>query len=144
MAASSLRRLRGLIQDDRTLAVLIPEAERLARLDRHLATMLPTALARRCRAMALDGETLVVHCDNGAAAARLRSQATGLAKALATPKQPIAGLKVKVRADWNVAEKPEKPGLGANALAALGAFEASLPEGGLRGALRRMLEHQRR
>jgi hypothetical protein len=144
MAASSLRRLRGLIQDERALAVLMPEAERLARLDRRLAAQLPAALARRCRAMALDGEILLVHCDNGAAAARLRSQATRLAAALSGPNQSIAGLKVKVRADWSVAEKPEKPGLGADALAALDAFESSLPEGGLKRALARMLEHQRR
>jgi hypothetical protein len=144
MAVKTLQRLRGLIQAERALAVLLPEAERLAVLGGRLASGLPKAVAARCRVMALDGETLVVHCDNGAAASRVRSQAASLAKSLSTPAHPVGALKVKVRADWTVAERPEKPGLGTQALGALDEFAGTLPDGGLKDAVARMLEHQRR
>ncbi len=143
MAASTLQRLRGLIRAERTLAVLLPEAERLALLNRRLGAALPPAIARRSRVMALDGETLVVHCDNGAAASRLRSQAASLAKMLTSESQPVLAVKVKVRADWSQADKPEKPGLGKAALSALDALEETLPDGNLKAALARMIEHQR-
>lgn len=144
MSAPSLQRLRGLIRSERALAVLIPEAERLARLDRLMASALPTAIARRSRVMALDGDTLLVHCDNGAVASRVRSQAASLARMLSTETHPVGHLKVKVRADWSVAEKPEKARLGASALSALDTLEDALPEGGLKAALARMIERQRR
>lgn len=143
MAASSLQRLRGLIRAERALAVLLPEAERLALLNRRLGEALPPAIAKRSRVMALDGDSLIVHCDNGAAASRLRSQAASLAKLLSSEAQPVTTLKVKVRADWSRADKPEKPGLGKDALSALDALEETLPDGNLKTALARMIQHQR-
>ncbi len=143
MAVSSLVRLRGLIKTERTLAVLLPEAERLSRLDRRLGELLPAAVARRCRVMALDGSTLMVHCDNGAAASRLRSQAKSLAVALSRSDQPVQTLKVKVRADWSVPDKPEKPGLGPAALAPMADLARTLPQGDLKAALEGLLRHHR-
>lgn len=144
MAASSLQRLRGLIRAERTLAVLLPEAERLALLNSRLAAALPPAIARRSRVMALEDANLLVHCDNGAAASRLRSQSASLAKLLSSPSQPVLALKIKVRADWSRADKADKPGLGTTALSALDALEVALPDGQLKTALARMIEHQRR
>jgi len=144
MAINTLQRIRGLIESERALAVLLPEAERLAAIDRRLRAMLPPRIGPRCRAMSLEAGTLVVHCDNAAAASRLRSQAKSLAGALSTPRLPVTGLTVKVRADWGRAEKPEKTGLGREALTALDEFAGQLPDGALRAALARMLEHQRR
>jgi hypothetical protein len=144
MLVNPLQRIRGLLQAERALAVLLPEAERVAVLNRRLAAALPTRIAARCRVMALEGETLLVHCDNGAAAARVRSQAKSLVAAMSTPRAPIGALKIKVRADWQTVEKPEKPGLGAGALGALESLAGTLPEGGLKVAVKRMAEHQRR
>lgn len=144
MAINTLQRIRGLIESERTLAVLLPEAERMAAIDRRLRALLPPRIGPRCRAMSVESGTLVVHCDNAAAASRLRSQAKSLAGALSTPKQPISDLRVRVRADWNRAEKPEKSGLGPEALEALDVFAGQLPDGALRTALTRMLDHQRR
>jgi hypothetical protein len=143
MLVTTLQRIRGLIQAERALAVLLPEAERMAALNRRMATVLPARVAARCRAMALEGETLLLHCDNSAAASRVRSQAKSLAEALSTPRAPITALKVKVRADWAQAEKAEKAGLGRSALGALDQLAGDLPEGGLKEAVSRMLEHQR-
>lgn len=144
MAINTLQRIRGLIESERALAVLLPEAERMAILDRRLRALLPPRIGPRCRVMTLEAGSLVVHCDNAAAASRLRSQAKSLAGALSTPRQPVTGLTVKVRADWSRAEKPEKPGLGRDALGALDALAGQLPDGALRAALTRMLDHQRR
>ena len=143
MAVSSLVRLRGLIRSERTLAVLLPEAERLTALNARLAERLPPAVARRCRAMALDGDALIIHCDNGSAASRVRSQSASLASALSTPKQTIQSIKVKVRADWSVPDRPEKKGLSRSALATLDDLATGLPEGGLKEALVAMLGHHR-
>jgi hypothetical protein len=74
---------------------------------------------------------------------RLRSQASSLARRLSSDDHPVANLKIKVRADWSVADRPEKKPLGKTALSALDAFEETLPEGGLKAALARMLERQR-
>ena len=144
MKAHSLQRLRGLLQADRTLAVLLPEAERMAGIDRRLRALLPVRMATRCRALALTEGTLVVHCDNGAAASRLRSQAKSLAERLSTTAWPVTAIKVRVRADWGRADRPEKPGLGGQALDALDRFAESLPDGGLKDAVARMAGHQRR
>jgi len=72
-----LVRLRGLLQADRSLAVALPEAERLAVLNRRFAGVVPKAVARACRVAAIQGDTALVFCANGAAASRVRAQAGG-------------------------------------------------------------------
>ena len=141
---SSFRPTRGLLADAPALAVLLPEARRLAELNRLFIRRVPAGLARACRVVGLEGGNAVVHCSHGAAASRLRSQAGTVAAALAASDLEIAGLKVKVRADWATAERREKPGLGAGALKAGRELDAALPEGELKIAVRRLLHHHRR
>jgi len=139
----SLERVRGVIARERSLALLLPEADRLAELNRRLARALPPAIAAACRVAAVQGSTALVYCGNGAAASRLRSQAKTVAGQLADAATPIDDLKVKLRADWNLTPKPAKPGMAPPALAAWREFDAELPEGALKAAVDRLLAHHR-
>jgi len=138
---SPLARVRSLIAEDRALALLIPEAQRMQDLNRRFARAVTPAVARACKVMALQGETALVHCANGAAATRLRSQAVSVAKALATAQIPVDALKIRLRADWNRSAKPPKPGIRRAGLDAWLDLDASLPAGELKSAVDRLLAH---
>lgn len=140
---TALVHVRGLIAQDRTLALLVPEAERLQALNRRFLRAVTPAVARVCRIVALQGETAIVHCGNGAAASRLRSQARTVAKALCSPEASVMDLKIKLRADWNLPPRPEKPGLDGKALQAWTELEDQLPEGGLKSAVDRLIHHHK-
>ena len=136
---SPLIRLRSLLRDTPLLAVALPEAERMHELNRRFAGVVPAAVARACRVAAISGETALVYCANGAAASRVRSQATGVGRALTQPEVPVLAVKVKVRADWAQVEKPEKAELGPAALAAFRELDQALPEGDLKAAVDALL-----
>jgi hypothetical protein len=131
------------LAEDRALALLLPEARRLVELNRLFARVAPPGLAHACRVAALRGETALIHCGHGAAAARLRSQAKTLARALSAEGRAVTEIEVKVRADWAVPERPAKQGMGQPALAAWQALDGRLPPGGLKAAVQRLLRHQR-
>ena len=135
--------MRGLLQSDRAFAVALPEAERLARLNRCFAAALPKAVGRVCVVAAIQGDTALVHCANGAAASRVRAQAKGLARLLAEAGEPVAAVKVKVRADWVFPEPPAKQDMPSAALEAFKDLENHLPEGDLRDAVERLLARRR-
>lgn len=136
-------RVRGLLAAERQFAVALPEAERLAGLNRLFAGVVPTAVARACVVAAVQGETAVIFCANGAAASRVRAQAKGVARALSRGEAPVAGLRVKVRADWSLPERPEKHDMAAAGVEAFRELDAVLPEGGLKAAVERLLAHRR-
>lgn len=138
------QRVRALLGRDPTLAVLLPEAERLRVLNGRLAQALPPALARACQVAAVRNGEAVVVCGNGAAAARVRSQATSLARTLTAPAWPVERIKVRVQADWARPERRAKPGLGAAALQAWDELEHALPDGALKAAVDRLLARHRR
>jgi hypothetical protein len=138
-----MQRVRAILRSDPTLAVALPEAERLRELNRRFATVVPAAVARACRVAAIQGETALVYCANGAAASRVRSQATGVGQALTRPDVPVLAVKVKVRADWTLPEKHEKAGLGSAALAAFRDLDKELPEGDLKAAVDALLARRR-
>ncbi len=140
---SPLQRLHGLIAGEPALAVLLPEARRLAELNRRFMAAVPAALARTCRVACLEGETVVIHCGHGAAAARVRSQAATLAHALSDEGRRVGDIRVRVRADWALPERPAKAGMGEAALAAWQALRQELPAGELRAAVERLLRHHR-
>ncbi len=140
----SLIRLRGLLHQDKSLAVLLPEAERLQQLNRRFASAVTPAIAQSCRVGALRDDTAIVYCRHGAAAARVRSQAASIARALATAQAPVGQIKVKVRADWARPAPPEKSGLGRAALTAWGDFSDRLQEGELKQAVEKLLRHHNR
>lgn len=141
MTASSLVRLRGLLRQDKTLAVLLPEAERLRALNLRFERAVPTAIARACRVGALSAGTATVYCRHGAAAARVRSLGSSLMRALGTAQTPVEAIKVKVRADWATPSRPEKPGLGRAALSAWENLSTELGDGELKQAVERLLRH---
>lgn len=136
--------MRGLLEADRTLAVALPEAERLAGLNRRLAAQLPAGVARACRVAGLQGQTVVVFCANASAASRLRAQATSLAAALSTGKAPVSEVKIRIRADWAEPERAEKQDLPPTALEAFECLESVLPESGLRDAVQQLLNRRRK
>ena len=140
---SPLVRMRGLLQADRLFAVALPEAERLAGLNRRFAGVLPAAVARACRVAAVRDETALVFCANGAAASRVRAQAKGLARALHEAEAPVLAVKVKVRADWSLPPPAAKHDLPAVALAAFRELDAQLPDGDLKAAVERLLVRRR-
>lgn len=141
---SPFQRVRVLIGQDRNLAVLLPEARRLRELDIRLARVLPRAVAKSCQVVAVtNGEALIL-CGSGAAASRLRSQANSVARALSSDTQPVNRIKARVQADWARPDRPEKAGLGRGALAAWDELEHELPEGDLKSAIDRLLEHHRK
>ncbi len=140
---SPLISLRKLLRDNPVLEVALPEAERLRELNRRLAEVVPAAVARACRVVAISGDTALLHCANGAAASRVRSQAGGVGRALSRPEAPVLAVKVKVRADWTVPEKREKFGLGNAALAAFRNLDEHLPEGDLKAAVDALLAKRR-
>jgi hypothetical protein len=140
---SPLVRVRGILRDTPGLAVALPEAERLRDLNRRFAGMVPAAVARACRVAAIQGETALIFCSNGAAASRVRSQATGVSRALSRPEAPVQAVKVKVRADWTMPERREKAGMGPAALAAFRALDRVLPEGDLKTAVDALLARRR-
>lgn len=139
-----LQRLRSLLAGERSLAVLLPQARRIHALNRVFARAVPPGVARVCRLVALQGDTAVVYCAHGAAAARLRSQTRSLAEALSAAGEPVHVVMVKVRADWAAPERPTKAGMAPAALAAWSELEAALPAGDLKRAVARLLRHQRR
>lgn len=140
---SPLVRVRGVLQAERALAVALPEAERLAGLNRRFAAVVPKAVARACRVAALRDDIALIFCANGAAASRVRAQAQGVAKALAQAGTAVTGVKVKVRADWTLPEPPVKHDLPAAALGAFRDLENTLPEGDLKHAVERLLARRR-
>ena len=140
---SPLVRLRGLLASERQFAVALPEAERMAGLNRLFAGVVPVAVARACAVAAIQGETAIIFCANGAAASRVRAQAKGVARALNRNDMPVTSLRVKVRADWSVTVRPEKQDMAAAGVEAFQELDATLPEGGLKAAVERLLAHRR-
>jgi hypothetical protein len=136
-------RVRGLLAAERQFAVALPEAERMAGLNRLFAGMVPAAVARACAVAAIQGETAIIFCGNGAAASRVRAQAKGVARALSRADAPVSGVRVKVRADWSVPDLPEKQAMSAAGVKAFRELDAALPEGGLKAAVERLLSHRR-
>lgn len=139
----SFQRVRALIGQDKTLAVLLPEARRLRELNVRLVRALPSALAGTCQVVEVSAGEALILCGNGSVSARLRGMATTVARALSTDALPVDRLKVKVRADWARPDRPEKPGLGRGALTAWDSLEHDLPDGDLKSAIDRLLNHHR-
>lgn len=140
--SGSLMRLERWLRHEPALVRLLPEAERIAALNRRLERALPPALARQCRVAIVRAGVAWLHCANGSAASRVRSQARRLAADLSSPAWPIDSVRVRVCADWGRPARPPKPGIGRAGLAAWRALGASLPEGALKAAVTRLLARQ--
>lgn len=140
---SPLIRLHGLLAAERQFAVALPEAERMAGLNRRFASVVPQAVARVCSVAAIQGDAAIIFCGNGAAASRVRAQARGVAQALSRPDAPVSVVRVKVRADWAAPERPEKQDMPVSAVRAFRDLDAALPDGDLKAAVGRLLARRR-
>lgn len=127
---------------ERELAVLLPEARRLLRLEAALAQPLGR-LAKQVQVAGLRGETLHLQCVNGSVAARLRSLERDILNAIQATGATATAIKVRVRAD-SVWQRPRiKAAVSPCGLAALNAFKAALPtDDALALAITRLLSHQ--
>lgn len=115
----------------------------MAELNRRFAGVVPAAVARACSVAAIQGDVALVYCGNGAAASRVRAQAKGVARALSRSEAQVNGVRVKVRADWSVPERPEKRDMSPAGVQAFRELDAALPEGALKEAVERLLSHHR-
>lgn len=115
----------------------------MARLGRRFARVVPAAVARACTIAAIQNETAVIFCANGAAASRVRAQTKSVMHALNAEDMPVTALRIKVRADWAMPEKAEKSDLPRAALNAFAGLDAVLPEGNLKQAVERLLSRRR-
>jgi hypothetical protein len=139
----SFQRLRSLIGQDRVLAALLPEAERLAAVNQRLSRAVPARLADACKVVSTRNGEALVYCDSGVAAARLRSLATSAARALSTPDCRIERLRIRVRTEDVRREVRPKAGLGPTALTAWNELDHTLPACGLKDAIAQLLRHHR-
>ncbi len=127
---------------ERELAVLLPEARRLLKLEACLAGVLGR-LARQTQIAGVRGETLWLQCVNGSVATRLRAQERGILAAMVAAGVAVTAMKLRVRAD--VAWQPPrvKAAVSPKGLEALRAFQSGLPKDDALGeALQRLLAHQ--
>ena len=116
----------------------------MRRLNHALAATVSPQLARACQIVAVQGGEVTAFCSSGATAARLRSQSASVLRALGRALPELTELRVKVRADWAVAPRPEKSGMSRQALQAWQALEAELSEDdALKQAVARLIQHQR-
>ncbi len=127
---------------DRELAVLLPEARRLLKLEARLAGVLGR-LARQTQIAGVRGETLWLQCANGSVATRLRTLERSILTAMTAAGVTVTAMKLRVRADVAWQRPRVKAVVSAKGLDALRAFQAELPKGdALSEAVQRLLAHQ--
>ena len=141
MMKPSFTRPHDCLAAERKLAVLLPEARHLRALEQQLAPVLG-GLATQYRVGRVVAGQVHIECANGAVAARLRSLTRRILDALARAGVDADGLKIRVRADAEYTPPPRKPEIGAAGRRAWSELEKSLPAGGLRDAVDRLLKHQ--
>lgn len=99
--------LRRFVGTGSTLENLRDHAQRLMELQRHVDAALPATLAAACHVANLKDDTLLIHADNGAVAAKLRQATPRLVEALAQQGVRLAGIKIATRPAH--AAPPEPP-----------------------------------
>ncbi len=127
---------------ERELAVLLPEARRLLKLEACLAGVLGR-LAGQTQIAGVRGETLWLQCANGSVATRLRTQERSILAALGAAGVTVTTMKLRVRADVAWQHPRVKAAVSPRGLEALRAFQSGLPKDDALGeALQRLLAHQ--
>lgn len=98
--------LSGWMARESTLASLIPQARAIAACQRVLLRQVPTSLGHAARVVAVRGDTLVIHADYPAVAAKLKQLVPGLLVALDEQSnsrgEKITAISIKV-------QQPEDP-----------------------------------
>ncbi|MCB1887132.1 MAG: DUF721 domain-containing protein [Rhodocyclaceae bacterium] len=138
--ASSLDKLFG--QAD-ALRVLQAHAARLVRLEAELRACLPAHLADTCHVANLRGDELAIHCDSGAAAAKLRQAVPSVLQRLAERGASVVSIKVRVKpvAYGPPAPPPSQRKVSDDARRDMHALADSLPaDSPVAAALRRLID----
>ncbi|MCB1959051.1 MAG: DUF721 domain-containing protein [Rhodocyclaceae bacterium] len=129
------------------LESLHAHAERLGALQRLVETALPDHLAGLCHVANLKGDTLLIHADSGAVAAKLRQCAPQLLNALAGQGVVLAAIRIATRPAQRI--RPEARPVTVRAIsqrtrAGMDTLAATLPsDDPLRAALERFVRHSR-
>lgn len=99
--------LRRFVDAGSNLESLRDHAQRLIELQHHVNAALPATLAAACHVANLKGDTLLIHADNGAVAAKLRQATPRLVEALAQHGVRLASIKIATRPAH--AAPPQRP-----------------------------------
>ena len=105
-ASTAPANLTGWMAREATLASLIPQARAIAACQRVLLRHVPTSLGHAARVVAVRGDTLVIHADYPAVAAKLKQLVPGLLVAL---DEQFAGRGTKITAINIKVQQPEDP-----------------------------------
>ena len=127
------------------LAALADQAARLSRLQEIYARTVPDYLGNASRVANLKLETLVIHADNAAVAAKLKQIEPRLRAEFAKTAWPISGLQFKVlppRPEAPVPVSDRDAHLSDDARHSLASLSESLePDSPVRAALKRLLDN---
>jgi Uncharacterized protein conserved in bacteria len=120
-------------------------SELLRKYQRALEAIAPREFGGHCMAGALSEGTLCLYASNGATAAKLRQRVPTLLTGLRNRGLEITAIRVLVQAapPPRPREKPEKNPIGDKALDEMEQFTGHLESSPLKGALEKLLAHQR-
>jgi hypothetical protein len=124
---------------------VLAHAQTLMRVQAALDRCLPPALVGSVRVAQLNAGNLLLACDSGAVASRLRHQTRALAADLAQRGLIVDHVRVNVQPEL-LPPTPHvvaKPGLPASALDSLATLNGGIEDGPLKQALDQLLQHHR-
>lgn len=122
------------------LRPVLTQARQLADLQRIYLEIAPVRLSRLSRVAALEGTTLVVFADGGAAGAKLKLLAPSLINKFSLNGQQVTAIRVEVQASRPRLPEPKSThALPIEAKASIERAVSALGEGGLKEALRSLL-----
>jgi hypothetical protein len=119
----------------------IQQALKLSAIDRDMHAQLTLALAQVCHSAGLQDSVLLLLCENGSVAAKLRQMAPRLVKGLNRCGHGIAAIRIRVnpRPTPAPSQAVKTLSLGRSARSALTELHAELKEGALKSAVAKLL-----
>lgn len=132
------RTLDDYLNSDEAMARLAAHAGHLQKLQQLFEKAVPAMLARSCRVANFKLGVVIIHAENGAAAAKLRQIAPSLSEDFRSRGEQVTEIRIKVQPlDIAAQQKPAPRAaiLGDAGRASIGRLSAALPEGPLRAAL---------
>ena len=130
------------LERDPTGARLMAHARLLLKLGRRFEAIAPAGLRHAARVANYKAGKIVIHAENGAVATKIRQMSQRLCSELSKGGLECHELEVKVQPReslWHTASATQKP-LSAGAFETLRARADTLPDGGLRKALEKLLQ----
>jgi hypothetical protein len=134
------------LDSDAATGRVMAHARLLLKLSRRFAAVAPVGLRHAAHVANYKSGRIIIHADNGAVAAKIRQMSQRLGDELSKGGVECSGIEVKVQPSTIPSQSTsstQKP-LSDKALAALRSTARSLPEGGLRQALDKLLERAAR